>query len=571
MGCSPPSDSPSESLATPSRESPADPALIVHQTPRAPKKTDWFLDVTAKSGIDFLHRSGRDAGRFAMPEGFGAGVAVLDYDSDGDLDLFCLGGGTISADGKFSGASCSLFKNNGDFRFTDVTNQVGLNLPIDYSHGVAIGDIDNDGDPDLFISTYGQSRLFRNDQGERFVDITQESGLDLSGWHTACAFGDVNSDGAIDLYVAGYLEWTIEVNHDCVDPDSGRRDVCMPGDFTDAQDQLWLNLGNGKFRDATEEAGLLPGGKGLGVVIEDFNLDGALDIYVANDVVRNYFYQGRGDGTFEETAVLAGLVGNEFGAPEGSMGVDAVDVDGDGLSELFVTNYENEDNSLYHNQGKGLFSHQTVSYGLSGAVRPYVGFGTLFLDANLDNLPDLIVGNGHITYHNRKSDFQQPTFLYENQDGRRFVDVTEKCGAWFSVPHVVRGMARADFDNDGAMDLVISEWEGPVSLLKNQNETKTWIGIALRGTDSGRDAIGSRVRINSPQSALSRTVRSGGSYLSSSDPRVLFSSLTTQLESVEVLVEWPNGTKELFSELPPNQYHQLVEGRGTLATNANGR
>ncbi len=530
--------------------------------PRSSRQTDWFLDVTTKSGVNFTHQSGRKAGLFTMPEGFGAGVAVLDYDSDGKMDLLCLGGGTISPDGKFSGAPCGLFKNNGDFQFTDVTEQVGLNVPVDYSHGVAIGDIENDGDPDILITAFGQSRLFRNEEGTRFVDITEESGISLAGWHTACAFGDVNSDGLTDLYVAGYLQWSFEEDQVCKDPESGRRDVCMPGNFPDAQDHLFLNLGNGKFREATSDAGLLPGGKGLGVVLEDFDRDGSLDIYVANDVIRNYFYKGHGDGTFAETAVLGGLVGNEFGAPEGSMGVDAADVDGDGFSELFVTNYENEDNSLYRNEGRGLFNHQTVAFGLSGLVRPYVGFGTLFLDADLNNLPDLIIGNGHITYHNRQSDFQQPSMLYKNENGKRFGNVSDQAGAWFSVPRVVRGMARADFDNDGAIDLVISEWEGPISVLKNQHKANSWIGFTLQGSASSRDAIGARVQIFPLPRFHERTLRSGGSYLSSSDPRLLFSALQKQSEPVDVRVEWPSGQIELYSEMPPNQYHRLVEGLG---------
>ena len=551
-------------------------ALSSHHEPtremtrRPSRADDWFEDVTSSSGVDFHHRSGRDAGQYTMVETFGGGVGLLDYDLDGDLDIFCIGGGAISASLEVSGVPCRLFRNEGDFHFTDVTEEAGLNVPIDYSHGVAVGDVDNDGWPDLFVTCYGRSRLFMNDGRGRFEDATQDSNVDVQGWHTAACLADVTSDGLPDVFVAGYLQWRPDPKEHCGDPKTGLRDVCMPGSFSGVQDRLFVGVGGGKLVDATHEAGLLPDGKGLGVIVADFDENGHLDIYVANDVERNHLYLGQGKGAFTESAVVAGVGGNEFGVPEGSMGVDAADYNGDGRLDIFVTNYEFEDNSLYRNDGGGQFAHVTVPTGLAGICRPFVGFGTLFVDADLDGWQDLLVVNGHVTYHNRQSTYQQPAFLFRNVGGLRFENVTDGAGPWFSVPHLGRGAAAGDLNDDGAVDLVISEQDGPVSILKNRRTAHNWVGIQLHGVQSGTDAIGTRVQLLEPCGTASATLIGGRSYLSASDNRLILPLFDEHCAQVDVEVRWPTGTAEIFRNLPAKDYCVVTEGAGAVKTDEIG-
>ncbi|WP_339749937.1 VCBS repeat-containing protein [uncultured Rubinisphaera sp.] len=533
--------------------------------PRQEQPNDWFRDVTPKSGINFRHHSGRDAHHFTMVETFGSGVALFDYDLDGDLDVYCVGGGTISADLKISGIPGRLYENQGDFQFSDVTREAGLETDIDYSHGVAVGDVNSDRYPDLFISCYGRSHLFLNETNGSFRDMTFESRLQLDGWHTAAAFADLNRDGHTDLYVAGYLIWKPDPDELCLDPKSGLRDVCMPGKFPDAPDHLFWGQGDGTFLQAdSERIGLRKDGKGLGVVIADFDRNHILDIYVANDVVRNHLYLGQNDGTWLESAVVSGVIGNEFGVPEGSMGVHAGDFDRDGWLDLVVTNYEFEENDLYHNEGNGLFSHKTVPLGLSGPCKPYVGFGTLLTDLDMDGWEDLVIINGHVTYRNRKYSYLQPPFLYRNEQGDRFQNVTSSAGPWFSLPHAGRGIAVGDLNNDGAPDLVAVEQDGPVSILQNLNPPEYWIGVQLVGDQSCTDLTGTMATVEGVVPELTKAVISGGSYLSHSDQRLLLPLTSADIDHIDITLTWPDQTRERFSQLNTRQYHLLTKGTGNL-------
>ena len=495
--------------------------LESNKTPRALNDSDWFENVTQSSGVDFTYHSGRNAGHFTMVEGIGGGVALFDYDRDGDLDLFCAAGGKISDDLKITGRPCRLYRNDGDFQFTDVTKETGLDVEIDYSHGVAVGDINNDGFPDLFVTCFGKSRMFLNDNGTSFKDVTDELGIEVTGWNSAVCLADFNGDSHADVFVTGYLNWTPDPDARCVDPISGLRDVCVPSSFEGLRDFLLLNRGNGKFEDASEIYGLIQNGKGLGIVAADFDDNGRLDVYVANDVQRNFFYCGQEDSTWTERAVSAGVAGNEFGVAEGSMGVDAADINGDNLPDIVVTNFEIEDNDLYKNEGSGVFTHSTSAVGLAGTCKPYVGFGVAFADFDMDGRQDIVVTNGHLVYRHRQYDYQQPAFLYRNNGGR-FENITERAGPWFSVPHSGRGLAVGDINNDGAEDIVISEQDGPISILKNRNQPANWIGFVLVGTKSGVDAIGTKVSLNVDGNKVVQQKIAGGGYLSYSDPRLLF-------------------------------------------------
>ena len=551
------------------------PGQIVEEemTRRVARDNDWFEDVTLKAGVDFSYHSGSEAGQFTMVETFGGGIALFDYDLDGDPDLLCIGGGDIVRTGNdqlpmlnISGRSPAFFRNDGNWNFVDVTRDVGLDGQIDYTHGCAVGDFDRDGDPDLLITCYGRSRLFRNEKGESFKDVSDSANLHIDGWSTSACFADVNGDGWPDLYVASYLQWKPDLERRCLDPKSGQRDVCMPGNFPGAQDRLFLNQQDGTFRDATKESGLLADGKGLGVVAADFNDDGWLDFFVANDVIRNHLYLGSKDGRFEEQAVLSGVSGNEFGIPEGSMGVDYADYNADGRGDIFVTNYELEDNSLYRNNGDGLFSHSTVPVGLASSCRPYVGFGTGFADFDSDGRLDLFVINGHVTYRNRTSPYRQPAFIFRQTNVGRFENVSEDAGPWFSVNHPGRGAAVGDLNNDGAPDLVVSCQDGPVSILRNRKPPSNWISVTLRGTKHDIDAVGAQAQLTVAGLTQTRFVRGGGSYLSYFDPRLLFAIVDGLVAKVNLRVQWPGGHEEVFQNLDTRQNHVIHEGSGIAAT-----
>lgn len=339
----------------------------------------------------------------------------------------------------------------------------------------------------------------------------------------------------------------------------------MPGDFPGAPDRLFLNQQNGHFEEISEQAGLQKNGKELGVVAGDFNSDGQIDFYAANDVILNSLYIGQGGNHYQEQAILSGAAGNEYGIAEGSMGLDYGDYDGDGRGDLFVTNYELEENALYHNDGEGMFSHSTFAMGLAGKSRPNVGWGTGFADFDSDGWLDLFVVNGHVVYHNRQSSFRQPAMLFRNRNGQRFEDATAEAGPWFSFNHNARGAAVGDLDNDGAPDLVVSQLDAPVAILRNRRAPQNWISLVLRGTTHDIDAVGASAELRVGGRTLTRFVRGGGGYASYFDPRLLFGLAGVEDSLLDARVRWPDGHIEVFPGLPTRQIHQIVEGSGVAA------
>lgn len=539
------------------------PILTEQHTLPPPRETDMFEDITAAAGFDHHTVSGRAAEHYTMIEGLGSGVALFDYDRDGDLDILCASGGIISAEGEVQGLPCQLYRNNGDFQFVNVTVECGLNIPIDYNHGLAVADVDQDGYPDLFVSCYGKSRLFRNVAGKSFEDVTDRLGIELRGWHTACLFADVNRDGLPDLFVTGYLDWTMENQPHCKDPATRKRDVCLPSEFPAARDFLLLNRGQFQFEQAGREYGIRADGKGLGIIAGDFNHDQRIDVYIANDVTGNFFYKGLAQGGFLEIGTATGLAGNEYGSPEGSMGVTAADVNQDRLIDLFVTNFELEDNSLYLNEGNDLFVHATAKTGLAGACRLLVGFGCLFTDVDADGWDDLVLVNGHLVYRNRISAYQQRPFLFRNERGR-FRDVTGNAGPWFQAARSGRGLAAGDLNNDGAIDLVITEQDGPTTILKNRLTPELWWGIELQREQGKSDLTGTVVTWLDREHQISNQVLSGGSYLSHSDQRIRFYPTEGNQPSntIDVQIQWPDGFQEQFTGLKQNVYQRLLQGTG---------
>lgn len=542
---------------TPSTPSPTPPAP--RPTPRQAADSDWFRDVTAQSGVRFTYQSGRSAELFTLLETVGGGVAMFDYDQDGDLDLLFTGGGTLAADPpKAGGLACGLYRNEGDWRFTDVTKECELDGAIDYSHGCTIGDYDRDGFPDVYVTCYGRSRLYRNEAGKRFRDVTQECGLEFDSWSTAAVWLDIDNDGWLDLYVSGYLEWQLDPKERCGDSARGIRDVCVPQRYPPSRERLFRNQ-QGKFVEVTQNAGLLERGIGMGAVAADLDDDGHIDLYVANDVMQNYLYLGAEGGKLRETAATAGVAYNEFGAPEGSMGVDVGDYDGDGDLDLFVANFQMEYNALYRNEGKGLFSHATIRAGLGGASRPLVKFGTGFADFDGDGWLDLFLTNGHVLYATGISPYEQPAFVYRNTGGV-FEDVSAVAAPYFTTVHAGRGAAVGDLDNDGAIDLVVVHQDQPVTLLRNRRPPQHWLGLQLAGDASNTDAVGARVSVEFKGRQLVRVVRGGGGYLSHFDSRIVVPRVDDAPSSVEV--RWPGGRRERFAGLAGNRYHRLLEGRG---------
>jgi len=560
-----------------------------HAENAKPTKTDnWFVDATESSGVHFTYQNGRESQQFTILESVGGGVACIDFDLDGDQDLMVPGGGRISAGSPLviTGNPISLFRNDGQAHFTDVSSLMKSNSPAFYSHGAFVSDFDRDGDPDVLITGFGRCALLRNEAGQSFSDITEKSGLHVPDWSTAATWADINKDGWPDLLIVAYLEWDSLPDPTCGDVAHKIRDVCPPNKYPPARQRVFLNQQNGTFAELPHALDGAAKGKGLGLVATDLNDDGWIDFYIANDQVGNHLYLGGPRFPLPEVGVVSSTAGNEYGIPEGSMGLDASDYDGDGLPDLFVTNFQLEDNSLYRNQGRNLFSHATVMAGLGGACRPQVSFGTGFADFDLDGWLDLFVINGHVLYETGQSAYLEPPFLFRNEANsgqRKFRDVTrEHGGPWFQGVYAGRGAAVGDLDNDGDLDLVIVQQNAPVSILLNQLQSKrsasrraNWLRLDVRGTVSDPSAVGAVVTYRYLDRNLVRHIRSGAGYLSQFDQRILFPVVATSNQDpspdkekpvenppCEVTVKWLTGKIETFRELKPGQTNLILEGSG---------
>lgn len=552
------------------REPEQPPAALNSPTQAAPavareaRDDDWFEDVTLSSGVQFSYRNGREGNQFTVLESIGGGVALLDYDGDRDLDLLLAGGGQISMDHppRITGLPLGLFRNEGDWKFTQVTQAAGLAFAGDYSHGCTSADYDRDGFADLLITAFGRCRLLHNQGDGTFRDASAESGLDFDGWSTAAAWADIDNDGWLDLYIAQYITWSPEQSRECWDRARKIQDICPPQELPPAPDRLFLNRQDGAFDDITQAAEISDQGRGLGVLATDLNGDGWADFYVVNDVGVNLLYLGGPGRRFQEVGLQSGVACSEYGLAESGMGVDVGDYNGDGWPDLWVTNFELENNSLYAGGSDGIYTHATVAAGLAGTCFPYVGFGTSLDDLNGDGWPDLFITNGNVYYHLGKKGYEQPAFLYQNMDGKKFSDVSARGGPYFSVSQVGRGAAVGDIDNDGALDLVVVHQNDPVTLLRNRQAASSWVGIQLHGTAANREAIGARVSAPCSGRKVVRWVRSGAGYFSQFDQRLSFPVNDGPLD-IDVI--WPGGRHEVFRGLTPGRYHEVVEGEGAAA------
>jgi enediyne biosynthesis protein E4 len=526
-----------------------------------------FKDVTRESGVDFAYHNGEEAGYRTILESLGGGVAVFDFDSDGWPDLFFPGGGEFpkSAAGfTVRGRPNRLYRNLGNWRFRDVTAEIGLDGTTYYGHGAAVGDYDNDGDPDLLVTSYQGTALYRNEGGRQFVDVTNDAGLAQPGWSTSAAWADFDRDGRLDLFVTRYVSWSPQNNPPCRYRYSGEIDICAPSVFTGLTDALYHNERDGKFREVGRSAGLLEEGKGLGVVAGDFDGDRDIDIYVANDTSGNFLYRNRGDGTFDEVGFSAGVATSAEGVFTGSMGVFAADYDGDGDLDLWVSNYEGETNELYRNEGAMSFTPMAMSLGLGAISRPMVGWGTGLFDLDNDGKLDVFVANGHLMHHLPQVSLAQRPLLFRQLADGRFEDVRSGSGAYFAVPQMGRGCAGGDLDNDGDLDLVIVHQNQPVVLLRNEsNSSRRALVLRLEGRASNRSAIGAVVVVKAAGRRLTRSVNGGGSYLSHNDSRLLFGlDNETIAESVEVA--WPGGATDRHENLATAKPWFLREGQAPM-------
>jgi hypothetical protein len=532
----------------------------------------YFTDVTAQSGISFRHVHGGSGTKY-IAETMGSGVCWFDADGDGRPDLFLVNGASLPGFKAAAPPRDALYRNNGDGTFTDITARSGIHDPgarpgeTGYGMGCAAGDVDNDGDADLYVTNFGPNVLYRNNGDGTFTDVTARAGVGDPRWGASCAFADYDADGWLDLYVANYLDFTVEKNVFCGSWKRGRPSYCHPDAYAAAPHVLYRNRGDGTFEDATQKAGVRrTDGKGMGVVWGDYDGDGDVDLYVANDSTPNFLFMNSGDGTFRDATLTGGAAFSEEGKTQAGMGTDAGDYDGDGDLDLFVTNLDMEYNALYRNTGRGTFEDFSFPSGVAEPSMRDVGFGARFFDFDNDADLDIFVGNGHILDdiedYNDVLSYQQPSQLLENVGGR-YRDATAAAGPAVQARGVVRGVAMADYDADGDLDVALSESNRPARLLRNERgQDSSWLEIDLAGTRSNRDGIGARVTLLALGRRQIQEVRSGTSYCSQHELRLHFGlGGAGSYDGIEI--RWPSGLAERFPGGAARRVIRLEEGKGS--------
>lgn len=537
--------------------------------PRRPSGPITFTDITAQAGIHFIHNSGA-FGKKYLPETMGSGVCFIDYDNDGWQDILFVNSMDWPGHKKHKSYP-ALYHNNHDGTFTDVTRQAGLDVEM-YGMGCAVGDYDNDGYDDIYITGVGKSHLFRNSGNGRFQDVTAKAGVTSPGFATSAAWFDYDRDGKLDLVVDHYVDWSVATDKTC-SLDGKHKSYCTPELYKGESIRLYHNEGNGRFRDVTKAAGLYnPTDKALGVALIDYDNDGWLDLFITNDTQPNKLYHNNHNGTFTETGFAAGVAFSDAGKARAGMGTDAADYDNFGRQSLVVGNFTNESMALFHNDGQGLFSDQAMAAGIGLPSAKSLTFSTFFLDYNLDGLPDIFALNGHvaddISVLQPSLSYAEPPFLFRNLSHGKFEDVSKKVGPALRRATVGRGAAFGDIDNDGDLDLVLTSSNGPARLLRNDNGNQNdMLRIKTIGTHSNRDGIGTKVILTtSTGQRIREMVKGGSSYLSQSELPLTFGLGKPDPDKILTLtILWPSGHKDSITGVHPNQFLTVKEGKGIIA------
>jgi enediyne biosynthesis protein E4 len=524
----------------------------------------------AKSGITWRHVNGRSPQAY-LPETTGAGCAFLDYDNDGWMDIYLVNSGRCDFYNPNPPLRNALYRNNRDGTFTDVTEKAGVPGG-GYGMGVAVGDYDGDGFPDLYVTQYGRSILYHNNGDGTFTDVTEKAGVAAPGWGTSAVWFDYDNDGRLDLFVCRFVDFNRGNNRFCGNPETGERYYCIPTIYDPMPSWLFHNNGDGTFTDVSRESGIaaLPG-KAWGVVATDIDNDGRMDLFVANDTTANFLLMNRGHGRFEDAALIAGVAYDEMGEARSGMGVDSADYDQDGWMDLFVADIDHQKYSLYHNNRNGSFDDVSGSNGIGSTTFLMSGWGLKFFDFDNDGNLDLILANGHPDdhIHERFADvyYDEPLLLFRNTGGsfqHAFENVSAEAGPIFQQRFAARGLALGDFDNDGAVDVLIAVNNSAPLLLRNTAAAGShWLGVQLVGKKANRDAVGARITYQAGDLKRTRYKVGGGSFLSAHDPRVVLGiGARTRVDWVEVEWPQPSGLRERFTDLPVNRYMVLHEGSG---------
>jgi len=534
-----------------------------------------FVEVPpSASGITWVHENAMSPRRY-LPEALGPGCAFLDFDNDGWMDIFLVNSGPSDFWKPSSPVRNALYRNNRDGTFTDVTEKAGV-TGASFGMGVAVGDYDNDAWPDIFVTAYGKSILYKNNHDGTFTDVTEKAGLAAPGWTTSAVWFDYDNDGKLDLFVCSFVDYSGVRKLECGNNQIGRNYYCVPRVFKPTASLLYHNNGDGTFTEVSKGTAIAKAlGKGLGVVATDINNDGRMDLFVANDTVQNFLYVNRGPGSngrwnWEEIALQANVGFSESGRPRSGMGVDAADLNGNGWQDLFVANVDHEMFSVYENNKDETFRDAAQAHGVARATRLLSGWGLKYFDYDNDGAVDLFLANGHpddmIDNYSMQVKYKEPLLLFHQGEDRKLHDVSESAGPAFQGYFAARGLAVGDFDNDGALDLLIGVNGGaPVLLKNNAAKGNNWLGLKLEGATCNRDAIGARILWKAGGKLRQRLKNSGGSYLSSHDPReILGLGRATVVDELEIHWPAPSHAIDRFTNVSPNRYIRVVEGRATF-------
>ncbi|HZS99853.1 MAG TPA: CRTAC1 family protein [Terriglobales bacterium] len=533
----------------------------------SPSSADAFVDVTEKLGVSFQYKASHTSKKYLL-ETMGPGVALFDYDNDGRLDLFLVNGAPLgdptskkTIPGKMGPEYRNrLYHQKPDGTFEDVTQKAGLQGS-GYGMGVAVGDFDNDGLEDVYVTAYGGNRLYHNNGDGTFTDVTQKAAVAGGGWSTSAAWVDLNNDGALDLVVLRYLEWDFD-DIWCGEHKEGFRAYCHPDFFKPISPLVYHNNKDGTFTEVSEKVGLAKPGKGLGIALADYDRDGHVDLFVANDSMAEFLFHNKGDGTFEEVGLASQVAVDIDGRTYAGMGVDFADYNNDGLPDIVVTDLANQRYALYKNAGDGSFTYATSSAGLGQMTVSHSGWGVRLFDYDNDGWKDLLIAQGHDldtiekTYPNLR--YREPMLLARNTSGR-FTDISEEAGSVFRQPWIARGLAVGDIDNDGRLDAVVTTNDGPVHLLHNNSgNTNHWLLLKLVGHRSNRDGIGAEVTLTAASGSQYATVSTASSYLSSSDKRVHF-GLGKEKVAQKIEIRWPSGIRQTLKDIAADQILEVNE------------